>query len=143
MPDGRLGLIDYGQFKRMTVDDRIIFAKLVLALHRDDKPEIVRIMTDEIGLKTKYMNEDVIYRMAAFWNDRDTDDILQGLNVHTFMEHMEATDPTVQVNDEFIMVARVSILLRGIANAFALRLKVSDYWKHEAEAFLKSQGISY
>ena len=143
MPDGRLGLIDYGQFKRMSVSDRIIYAKLIIALHRDDRSEVVRIMTEEIGFKTKYMKEDIIYRAAAFWNDRDTEDILQGMNVHKFMEYIEAQDPPVQVNDEFIMAARVSILLRGTANAFALRLRVSDYWHHEAQAFLKSQGISY
>ncbi len=143
MPDGRLGLIDYGQFKRMSVADRIIYAKLVLALYREDREEIVRLMTDEIGFRTKNMNKDVIYRTAVFWNDKDTKDVTLGMNVHKFLEYLEETDPPVRVNDEFIMVGRVSVLLRGMANAFGLRLRVSECWRHEAEAFLKSQGVEY
>lgn len=143
MPDGRLGLVDYGQFKRMSVDDRIIYAKLILALHRDDREEVVRLMTDEIGYKTKYMNKDMLWRVSAFWNDRDTEEVTLGRNVHHFMEWVQEQDPPVQVNDEFILVARVSILLRGMANAFGLKVRVSDYWHFEAEEFLKSKGIDY
>lgn len=143
MPDGRLGLIDYGQFKRMSVPDRVIYAKMVLALHHDDRKEIVRIMTDEVGFKTTRNDEDCIYRTAVFWNDRDTEDITLGMDVHHFLEYLDETDPAVQINDEFIMVGRTSMLLRGMANAFGLRLRVSDYWRHEAKAFLDQQGVQY
>lgn len=143
MPDSRLGLLDYGQVKRMKLADRIIFAKLVLALSREDKPEVVRIMTEEIGYRTKNMRSDIIYRAAAFYNCRDSEDILQDLNAQEFMEYIQREDPPVQVNDEFVMVARVSLLLRGLANAFGLKLRVTDYWKHDAAAFLEEQGIPY
>jgi aarF domain-containing kinase len=143
MPDGRLGLVDYGQVKRMSENDRISYAKLQIALARDDRKEVVRVMTEEVGFRTRDMNEDIIYRVGAFWNDRDTDDITMGMNVHTFMEYLDQSDPPVQVNDEFIMVGRVSMLLRGVANAFGLKLRVSDYWSHEAAEFLRSRGIAY
>lgn len=143
MPDGRLGLVDYGQVKRMTDRDRVIYAKLVLALSRDDKDEIVRLMTDEVGFKTRDMNPDIIYKTVVFWNDRDTDDITGGMNVHHFIEHLDAVDPVVNVNDEFVMLGRLSILLRGMANAFGLQVRVSDFWKDEARAFLKSKNIEY
>jgi aarF domain-containing kinase len=143
MPDGRLGLIDYGQVKRMSESDRIIYAKLQIALSRDDREEVVRLMTEEVGFRTRDMNKDIIYRVAAFWNDRDTDDVTMGMNVHTFMEYLDKSDPPVKVNDEFIMVGRVSILLRGVANAFGLKIRVSDYWSEEAKRFLQSRGIAY
>jgi aarF domain-containing kinase len=143
VPDGRLGLIDYGQVKRMTERDRVIYAKLVLAMHRDDRKEIVRLMTDEIGFKTKDMNGEVIYRTVVFWNDRDTPDVTKGMNVHQFSEWLDATDPVVHVNDEFIMCGRVSFILRGVANAFGLKVRTTDFWKDSAEAFLKSRGIKY
>ncbi len=141
--DGRLGLIDYGQVKRMSLEDRIVYAKVILALHRDDREEVVRLFTEEIGFQTKNMNHDVIWRAATFWNDRDTEDITEGKNIHHFMEWLEQVDPPVKINDEFVLVARVSVLMRGMANAFGLRLRVTDYWHKDATDFLESLGIEY
>ncbi|KAI0566184.1 hypothetical protein FGB62_11g213 [Gracilaria domingensis] len=143
MPDGRLGLIDYGQVKHMSLEDRIIYAKLILAINRDDRDEVVRIMKDEVGFRTKSMDGDIIYRTAAFFNCRDSEDVTLGMNVSTFMEWLEQSDPVEKINDEFVMAGRVSVLLRGMANAFGLKLRVTDYWKTEAEKFLKAQGINY
>eukprot|EP00178_Gracilaria_changii_P006428 TRINITY_DN210_c0_g2_i1.p2 TRINITY_DN210_c0_g2~~TRINITY_DN210_c0_g2_i1.p2 ORF type:complete len:540 (-),score=100.10 TRINITY_DN210_c0_g2_i1:10444-12063(-) len=143
MPDGRLGLVDYGQVKHMSLEDRIIYAKLIVAINRDDRDEVVRIMKDEVGFRTKNMDGDIIYRTAAFFNCRDSEDVTLGMNVSTFMEWLEQSDPVVKINDEFVMAGRVSVLLRGMANAFGLKLRVTDYWKPEAEKFLKAQGINY
>jgi hypothetical protein len=41
LPDGRLGLIDYGQVKRLTLKERICYAKLICALAREDRAAIV------------------------------------------------------------------------------------------------------
>lgn len=142
MPCGRLGLIDYGQFKQLKLEDRIHYAKIVLALHRDD-PEEVNRLYEEAGFATKHMNSDLRYRAACFWNDRDTTSITMGKNVHQFLEWIDKLDPPTAVNDEFVMVARVSVLLRGLANAFGVKLRVTDYWHLEAEQFLKEQGIAY
>lgn len=143
MPDGRLGLIDYGQVKRMTVSDRIMYAKLIIALSRDDRDEVVRIAREESGFSTKFSNNDVTFRSMAFFHCRDTEDVLGGLNVSEFMEWMEKEDPVQNINDEFVMVGRVSLLLRGLANAFGIKVRISDYWCVEADKFLKSQGIDY
>lgn len=141
--DGRLGLVDYGQVKRMRVSDRIIYAKLMVALSREDAEEVVRIMTEEVGLKTRRMDAEVIYRATSFFHCRDSEDVLQGMNVSEFMEWIERTDGVQAINDEFVMVGRVSLLLRGLANAFGMKVRISDYWKEDATAFLKSQGIDY
>lgn len=143
MPDGRLGLVDYGQVKRLGLEERIIYAKLIVAINRDDREEVVRLMTDEVGFRTKNMDPNIIYLTAAFFNCRDSDDILQGMNVSEFMEWLEKSDPVKKINDEYVMVGRVSILMRGMANAFGMKLRVSDYWRKEAEKFLKAQGVSY
>lgn len=143
MDDGRLGLVDYGQVKRMRLEDRVTFAKLVIALSRDEREEVVRLMVEEVGFRTKGMDEDIIYRTAAFFHCRDSEDILQGMNVSEFMEWLEESDPVERINDEFVMVGRVSLLLRGLANAFAMKVRMSDYWKEQAAQFLKEQGIEY
>lgn len=143
MPDGRLGLVDYGQVKQMSIADRIIYAKLIMALSRDDHPEIVRLAREEMGVKTKLMNEDILFRQMAFFHDRDTDDVTMGMNLSEFIDWMEQVDPIDKINDEFVMVGRVNMLLRGMANAFGIRLRMSDYWKVQAEQFLKLHGIDY
>lgn len=142
MPDGRLGLVDYGQVKRLALEDRIGYAKLILALHRNDKAEVVRLAT-ESGFKTTFMKDDIIFRTCAFWHCRDSNDILDGMNISEFIEYLEEQDPVKELNDEYVMTGRVSVLMRGMANAFGMKLRVSDYWKEEAEKLLKSQGIEY
>ena len=37
LTDGRLGLIDYGQVKTMTAQDRVKYAKLIIAHRKHDK----------------------------------------------------------------------------------------------------------
>lgn len=143
MDDGRLGLIDYGQVKRMALQDRIVYAKLIIAINREDRAEVVRLAREEAGFKTKFSNDDVTFRSLAFYHCRDTDDILQGKNVSEFMEWMEKADPVRKINDEYVMVGRVSLLLRGMANAFGMKVRISDYWRDEAHKFLKTQGIDY
>ena len=70
MPDGRLGLIDYGQVKRMRLEERISYAKLIIAMCEDDKEEIARIQFEDFGVVTKYQNPEIAYKLTVFWNDR-------------------------------------------------------------------------
>ena len=53
MPDGRLGLLDYGQTKHISEDARRGLARLIVALDEDRRDEIVQIMIDH-GARTKY-----------------------------------------------------------------------------------------
>jgi aarF domain-containing kinase len=140
LKDGRLGLIDYGQVKFLEDKHRIIYAKLILALNRDDRQEIIRLYNKEMGILTKNNLDDVLYRHAVFYHDRDTVDITQGLNMHLFLEKLESMDPVKHISEEYIMVGRVNMLLRGVSKAFGLQIKMSDLWKTQAEAYLKSKG---
>jgi aarF domain-containing kinase len=141
LKDGRLGLIDYGQVKHLAVEERIKYAKLILAIARDDKSEICRVFYDEMGTKTKYMKLEIGYKMACFYNDRDTVDLCGDKNIAYFIDYLEAEDPMVQLPEAYIMAARVSIMLRGMGNAFGLKLRTSKLWEDEARQFLASQGI--
>lgn len=141
--DGRLGLIDYGQMKTMTVPERIIYAKMIIALSRDDRKEVVRLYFDEMGTLTKRRDPHAAYLLATFWSDRNTPDILGGHNIATFIDHCESLDPMVKMADRYLMACRASVLLRGMGNAFGLQLRTSLLWKDDAEKFLKSQNVSY
>ena len=143
LTDGRLGLIDYGQVKRMCLNDRIMYAKLILAHNRMDKNEVVRIHFDEMGIKTKHMKPDIGYLMSAFYNDRSTPDICGTLNVSEFVDWLQLQDPLAKGPDEFVMLVRVSIFMRGMGKAFGLNLRMSDLWRDEAKALLDKHGVDY
>lgn len=140
--DGKLGLIDYGQVKTMTVPQRINYAQLILAHSRNDVREVVRLHFDVLGTQTRYRKEDLAYRMSAFYNDRNTPDITDGMSIANFLDYMEAQDPMVRLPEEYIFAARVSIMLRGMGNAFGLKLRMSHLWASEAQAFLDQQHTS-
>jgi hypothetical protein len=73
----QLGLIDYGQVKKLTKKERLHLCKIIIALANDDKKSIVRLLT-EAGFKSKTMNEDVIYKYAKVSYDEDNDSLTEG-----------------------------------------------------------------
>lgn len=143
LKDGRLGLIDYGQVKVMSVQERIVYAKLILALARDNVSEVQRIHFEEQGVRTKKSNPEMGYLFSAFYNDRDSPDVCKGMNIASFIDYLEREDPMVALPEAYIMAGRVSIMMRGMGKAFGLQLRMSKLWEQEAAAFLKSQGIDY
>ena len=143
LEDGRLGLIDYGQVKAMTIEERIKYAKLIIAHYRRDKNEVVRIHFEEMGTVTTKRDVDTAYLFSSFWNDRNTPDVCGDMNIASFIDYLEAKDSMVKLPEEYIFAARVSVLLRGMGKAFGLNLRMSEMWKSEAELFLKSQNIDY
>jgi predicted unusual protein kinase regulating ubiquinone biosynthesis (AarF/ABC1/UbiB family) len=127
----------------MSKEERVIYAKLILALARDDRHEVQRIHFQEQGAVTQHTCPDTAYLFACFYNDRDTPDICRGMNIANFIDFLEARDPMVRVPEAYIMASRVSIMMRGMGKAFGLQLRVSKLWEQEAAAYLKSQGIDY
>lgn len=141
MHDGRLGLLDYGQVKRMELSHRISFARMIMAIARDDREEILRLHFDEIGVKTKYRNETIGYLASAFYYDRDTPDILGDKDVVNFMEYIEAQDPMVQLPEPFIMAWKGNAILRGVAKILGIQVRTSQVWRNQAASFLKAHGF--
>ncbi len=51
MDDGRIGLIDYGQVKRISRISRVRYAKCMLALASGDQAKLCNVLYNEFGLK--------------------------------------------------------------------------------------------
>lgn len=143
LKDGRMGLIDYGQVKHMTKEERINLARLMLAHARGNKDEVVRIHFDDLGVVTKYHNAEMAYKMSAFYNDRDTYDVCEGMNMADFLDYLEAQDPVVKLPDNYLFACRVSLMMRGLGKAFGLQLRMSKMWEPEAQEFLRKNNIDY
>ena len=127
----------------MSVPERINFAKAIIAHYHYDKDEVIRIYFDECKTKTKYSDREIAYLLSAFWMDRNSDDVCNGMHIQTFLDYCEAKDPMVQLSDEYLFACRVSVLLRGMGNAFGLQLRMSELWYPEAKKFLEDQHIEY
>ena len=106
MDDGRLGLVDYGQVKHMDKATRVAYAKLVIALAKDDAAEIRRVMRDELGARSKNRRADILYRLTVFWNDRNYgDDVVPPhMNIQEFLDWCEAEDPVEEIPQDTVPV---------------------------------------
>ena len=140
LPDGRLGLIDYGQVKRWTLDQQLAYAELTVALADGDRDEIIRAFTEEVKIRTQDMDPDVLYRLAVFWNDRNSKDITMGLNLQEFQDWAEAKDPQTAVPNWPVIASRVNVLMRAVGNAFGLDVAVAHMWAPYARAALRRHG---
>jgi aarF domain-containing kinase len=141
LKDGRLGLIDYGQVKKLTDAQRLSYARLIDALARDDKKEIVRVMKEEGGLQTQKDDFDTQYQLTAFYFDRDTDDVTEGLGLQAFMDEMELRDPLIQGATDFVMASRVSLMMRGMGLAFGIQLETAPVMHGIALDVLAAAGL--
>ena len=134
----QLGLIDYGQVKKLTKEERLRMCKIIIALSKDDKSEIIRLMA-EAGFKSRTMNEDVIYKYAKVSYDEDNDELTEGKHIQMFMEDLQARDPIDELPDAYIMVGRTSVMLRGLAHALRQSRSISKAWAPIAEQVLQEE----
>jgi hypothetical protein len=57
-----------------------------------------------------------------------------------YMEYLQDQDPVRQLPRDFIMVGRVSIMIRGLAHALNQSRSVAKAWKPIAEKVLRHEG---
>jgi predicted unusual protein kinase regulating ubiquinone biosynthesis (AarF/ABC1/UbiB family) len=135
--------LDYGQVKRMELGDRIKYAKLIIALAQDDREEVVRLHFDELGVRTRNRNKETAYLSACFYHDRSTDDVTGGRDLVALTEALNAADPVEQLPEPYLLAMRGNLILRGVANVFGVQLRMSQMWKHHAQALLKRESSFY
>jgi predicted unusual protein kinase regulating ubiquinone biosynthesis (AarF/ABC1/UbiB family) len=74
LPDGRLGLLDYGMVGRISANDREKVAKTILALSDKDKAATAKLYRDN-GYKASFrdgkdVDEAILHRFASFHLDK-------------------------------------------------------------------------
>jgi len=126
--DGRLGLIDYGQVKHLTVKERVNYAQLIVALANDDEVEVWKA-AKEFGGKSKYSKKEIQYKLLKFWNDTHSKEVTGDRNIQEFIDWVEAEDPAEDVPHALVMPGRVSFLLRAIGNAFGIDMRMAKLWE--------------
>eukprot|EP00038_Savillea_parva_P029166 m.69256 g.69256 ORF g.69256 m.69256 type:complete len:569 (+) comp8570_c0_seq1:221-1927(+) len=142
LPDDRIGLIDYGSTKKLTRGERLLTAVLYVALARGDRDMIFNVCRNG-GYKSKYMDEDVIYKMTQFGFDSFGRDVLEGKNIQQFVDECFAADPWEETADNLVMVNFLSIRLRSVGLAMQHPVRCSTYWAPIAEQVLIEEGLPY
>jgi aarF domain-containing kinase len=132
----QLGLIDYGQVKKLSKEKRHLFSKIIIALDDDNREDIIRLMK-EAGFKSEKMDPEVIYLYAKVGYDQDNLKLTKGKHIQLFMEELQQRDPIIQLPTDFIMIGRTSLILRGLAHALHQGRSVAEIWRPIAERVLK------
>ena len=68
-----------GQVKCLTVEERVLYARLIVALADRDSLNIVAVYK-AMGVRTKLNNPTVLEAWATILNDRDDAEVLEGFN---------------------------------------------------------------
>ncbi|ORY42369.1 ABC1-domain-containing protein [Rhizoclosmatium globosum] len=139
LEDGRLGMLDMGQIKVLTKEERVFVARIVKALCDKDKDELKRMA--ELGAyKSKYMDKEVIFKMCTIGFDQDGRDVTEGLNLQQFVDKCFREDPWEKTMDMLIMPCRVSLLIRGVGLMINHPVSIAKAWKPFADQVLKYEA---
>mmetsp|Transcript_24659 Transcript_24659/g.60558 ORF Transcript_24659/g.60558 Transcript_24659/m.60558 type:complete len:441 (-) Transcript_24659:1988-3310(-) len=144
MPDGSLGLIDYGQTKTLSEEQRLRLARVVLALGRKSGHDEIAKGMRALGFKTKFGNEKTLAKYAALFFDSDVAAKDEGCSTpQLYFAKLTSEDPLVHVPDVAIFAARASFILRGMGTILDKQICTATRWVSQAEDALREQGHEY
>lgn len=145
MKNNKLGLIDFGQFKRISLASRLIIARIIVALANGDEQDLVKTLYSA-GYVGSPQN---CYRLATVWFDKQTKDVLgeEADNVMEFMLNMqrEERDPKNGggLPEDVILACRASQMMRSVGSFFGIELSIAKIWEPYAQQVLRDNGIVY
>ena len=95
LPNGKLGLIDYGQCYKLSTEDRMSISSIIKELGSNEiDTSIVSSAMRQFGFKFKYHKDNVVTEMAKLLFDSDTARIELGLPTpQELLDHLGAQDP--------------------------------------------------
>ena len=111
---------------------------MMVALQEENDEEIARLIF-EAGYKTRDSRPDLAAKYARVCLDEDNKQICNGKHVQVFLEEIQALDPVIDLPREFVMVSRVSLMLRGLGHALRQPMRMSDMWIKYARVILEEE----
>jgi aarF domain-containing kinase len=100
MKDGSLGLVDFGQTKTITDDDRLGVARVVSAIGKESSVSDIADAMRSLGFQTKFNDDDVLAQYAALFFDSDIEGHKMGYATpQVYFSVLTKTDPLVKVPD--------------------------------------------
>ena len=102
LPDGRIGMIDYGATKRFTRNERLTMCLMYAALARNDEDRLWDL-TRVGGYRSKHGRHDVLMKLIQFGYDSWGHEVIGDQNVQQFIDDLKHKDPWESVPDNFTM----------------------------------------
>jgi aarF domain-containing kinase len=141
LDDGRVGLIDWGQVKRIGREERLRIARLLIALADRDQVLTAQLWS-ECGFATNEMDPWCLDKWATWRFSRMTPDVFDIFDgVVNFELRLGGLDPIKDEPSEYVMAYRLASLLRGSAMGLGdLTVDSARKWRKQAVRLLLSEG---
>lgn len=139
MPDGRIGLIDFGQCRRLSSEEKAGLARLLQAVTRPQSPEADREVAEAFehtGVKSQHGDREfmallprlMFSRLQAEWLQGDIKEVLRRDRIVEFPIHV-------------VMAYRTAMLLRGLCLVLQENTSIAEAWTPWAERWLNQSGV--
>jgi len=135
MGGGTVGLLDYGQSKTLSDEQRLKFAEMILALNQSKQDKVVAAMS-ALGIVTaKSQHESQVQHAYNMFDTRGVTMDLFGPN------SLLKANPVTEFPQEFFFVLRVVQLLRGLGHGMGVEdFSCASQWKPFAEHAVNHRG---
>ena len=143
LDDGRLGLIDFGQTKKLTEKERLQYARVVASVGNKSDSRVIADFMRQAGFSSKTDDDYTLAEYAGLFFDSDHISREKGYATpqHYFQYLME-TDPLTNIPNSAIMVARCSLLFRGAGSALNSQVQTCNHWRHHANQALAAAAAN-
>jgi aarF domain-containing kinase len=135
LSNGKIGLIDYGQTKRLSSEESLSIARVVSELGKSsvDDAKVAEAMR-KLGFKTKFDKPNVLTKYAKLFFDSDDDAKAEGcVTPQLYLLKLSTMDPLITVPDAAVFTARMSFLFRGMGAMAGDQIHTSKYWSKHAD----------
>jgi aarF domain-containing kinase len=131
----KLGLIDYGQCKRLDPEERKRVARLLVSVANNESDEVIASRFRDLGIQTKNDSTWFLSQFAKLMFGPFQPQHLQ----HSWHKTLHKADQVVYFPNELSMVYRTSLLLRGLAMSLQINVSVGEKWRHHAQAAMDKE----
>jgi aarF domain-containing kinase len=135
----RLALVDYGQVKALSRAARLKFARLIVALEAGDKRGTSEAML-ACGMETRDKDPEVMYEYGRLYFDRCDKSVTGGLHIQAYLDALERRDPQTRNSEDYVMVARCSLMLRGLGSMLNQHRSAAAAWAPIARKVLREEA---
>lgn len=137
-PSTRLGLIDFGQCKRLTPSEQVKVARLVVSVANAESNETVAAAFRDLGVRTKNDSTEFLADFARLMFGP-----IQPKHMdHGWHQKLHNLDRLLYFPQELSMVYRTSLLLRGLSLSLQINTSIAEKWRHHAQEAIDRNSIS-
>ena len=130
----KIGLIDYGQVKTLTPEERKKVPRLILSIADKKSDEDIANCFRDLGIKTK---TDSTRFLAEFGRLMFGHFEAKHLD-HSWHRELHKEDRVLYFPTELSMVYRTALLLRGLAMSLQFNPSVGEAWRQHAQDCISS-----